>query len=233
MEEQILAKLNRLEQLILYHGMLGFSGGRRFVYVQSTKQGLWSDIATDEPITAKALTGYLLELHRKEDTVPKLHVTIKTRDEEVVLCSGFETNFSRDIMAAIAQLSPEQIAAPIKVVPQLIEKPKKGQPYVAGNVISVLDDRVIYTQHVKAQNNADQLFVKAQAKLSPQPPKLKAVAPAPKSEPVDWKALCQQYNILPPVIKAIACELGLPERDLNAAQSARLFHALQSRGMIA
>jgi hypothetical protein len=168
--EHLTQRVQSLEQMIRDQGLLGLTQGRRFIYIQNTKRSLWAFIDTDEPVPAVALTGYVTDLYRKEDEVPKLHVVVRTREDEFVLCSGFETHFSRDVMAAIAQLTPEQAHRPLKIVPCLkelkkaeAEADKTVKKPVYANVL--LDDRTIYTGQLKQQLSAEELFAKAQAVL--------------------------------------------------------------------
>lgn len=246
-------QIQELKQIIQDQGTLGFTQGRRFIYIQNTKRSLWSFIANDEPVDAVALTGYIIDLYRKEDEIPKLHIAIRTREEEFVLCSGFETHFSRDVMAAIAQLTPQQIRRPLKIMPCLKEIKKADQIKDAGvkkpvyaNVL--LDDKTLYTYQLKQKLSADELFVQAQTVLhngaishqsipsKPQAVNAKAIA-KPKSTPssasshkaVDWKAFCCQYGVLPGALKALAQELGLPIGKLNTQQSATLYQHAYSR----
>jgi hypothetical protein len=241
--QQVIQKLEQLEHIIFDQGTLGLSQGRIFVYVQKAKQSLWTFIASDEPVNAVSITGYMIDLYRKQDEVPKLHIVIRTRDAEYVLCSGFETHFSRDVMAAIAQLTPAQAKRPIKIVPT-IKEPKPGektaqhQPVYA-NVL--LDNRTIQTYRLKKDLSADELFQKAIAVLNGKtvnPPPGLNDKPTPASStlnqevepsPVNWKGFCQQYGISPDQLKAIAHELNLPMGKLNPGQSAALYQEAYNR----
>ena len=254
--QSLSAQVQQLEQMIRDQGTLGLTYGRRFIYIQQTKGGkghgpsLWSFIAEDEPVKATALTGYVIDLYRKEDDIPKLHVVVQTRDEEYVLCSGFETHFSRDVMAAIAQLTPEQACRPLKIVPCLKDVQRQGagdrsfKKPIYANVL--LDDKTIYTHTLKKQFSADALFLKAQRVLSGQtgPMVEPKASPTPdevvvsrsphpsvtvEAQSVDWKAFCRQHGILPGVLKALAQELGLPMEKLNPRQSALLYHQAYAR----
>ncbi len=259
--KRILEKLNNIEQLIQDQRSLGFGDAgqdRQFIYVKKERTHLWAFIKEDKPITAKSLSGYVVDLYRKEDDVPKLHIVMRTRDAEYVLCSGFETHFSRDVMAAIAQLTPQQAKRPLKVIPTVKEpkpgeaKSNKPQPVYA-NVL--FDDRTLRTFDLKKQFSADELFIKAklvlEGKAAPRPvakpPALDSAPPtdmrdrtvgAPsgggesvegvKTETVDWKGFCQQYGVLPEVLMALAEELGLPMGKLNPRDSATLYQAAYS-----
>ncbi|MCM1981685.1 hypothetical protein [Lyngbya confervoides] len=182
----LLRKVEHLEQQIYDQGTLGFTQGRRFIYIQNTKRSLWSYIDTDEPVNAIALTGYIVDLYRKEDEVPKLHVAMRTREEEYVLCSGFETHFSRDVMAAIAQLTPDQLRRPLKIIPCLKDVKKAGQEGdksikkpVYANVL--LDDKTLYTSALKQRLSAEDLFMQAQAVLQGKAKAATIAAPVPAS----------------------------------------------------
>lgn len=168
--EHLTQRVQSLEQVIRDQGLLGLTQGRRFIYIQNTKRSLWAFIDNDEPVPAVALTGYVTDIYRKEDEIPKLHVVVRTREDEFVLCSGFETHFSRDVMAAIAQLTPEQAHRPLKIVPCLKEL-KKAEADVDKTVKKpiyanvLLDDRTIYTGQLKQQLSPEELFEKAQVVL--------------------------------------------------------------------
>jgi hypothetical protein len=68
-----------------------------------------------------ALTGYLKELRfenterRKKETC-KLLITIQA-DRTYILESGYDTHFSKCILAAIATLTPQQLYSPITLQP--------------------------------------------------------------------------------------------------------------------
>ena len=255
--QDLAAQVKHLEQVIRDQATLGLTHGRRFIYIQNTKRSLWNFIADDEPVKATALTGYIVDLYRKEDEIPKLHVIMRTREEEYVLCSGFETHFSRDVMAAIAQLSTTQAHRPLKIMPCLKDLKLRGatadkriKKPVYANVL--LEDQTLYTHKLKQQFNADELFTQAQQVLagtssqafdpeSCQPEAIQPVTimrspqspeqPAPNSpvESVDWTAFCQQYGIFPGMLKSLARELGLPMGKLNPRQSALLYQQAYSR----
>lgn len=170
----LMAQVKHLEQLIQDQGTVGLTHGRRFIYIQNTKRSLWNFIADDEPVNAVALTGYITDLYRKDDEIPKLHVVVRTREEEFVLCSGFETHFSRDVMAAIAQLTPAQAHRPLKIIPCLKEIKTRNASLdqsikkpVYANVL--LDEQTLYTHKLKQQFSADELYVKAREVITGQP----------------------------------------------------------------
>ena len=251
-------KIDQLQQIIQDQGTLGLTHGRRFIYIEKTKKSVWAFVDTDEPVDAIALTGYITEIYRKEGDHPKLHIVMRTREEEFVLCSGFETHFSRDVMAAIAQLTPELAKRPIKIVPTVKESPaksgaeRKGHQPVYANCISATGS-TIRTFQMKRDYSAAQLFEKAIVVLSSksefqgfqrvhvsatpctesrdyvrETQPVQAVS-TPKTESVDWKAFCQQYGVLPGALKALATELGLPQGKLNPSQSATLYQAAYGR----
>lgn len=231
---QLIQRIELLERIILDQGSLGLSQGRQFIYIQKTKTSAWTFIATDEPVNATSITGYIVDIYRKEDDVPKLHIVIRTRKAEYVLCSGFETHFSRDVMAAIAQLKPQQLKRPLKIVPT-VKEPKPGEKQsnhqpVYANVL--LDDQTIRTFQLKKDLSAQDLFQRAIAVLkgktqSNQSKASSALAPQEegKSQPVDWKVFCRQYGVFPEALKELATELGLPQGKLNPTQSAQLYDA--------
>ena len=255
---QLQRQVLQLEQMILDQGRLGLSQGRTFIYVQKSKQSLWTFIATDEPVPASSITGYVIDLYRKEDEVPKLHVVIRTQDAEYVLCSGFETHFSRDIMAAIAQLKPIQLKRPLKFIPSYKEpkpgeKQGKHQPVYA-NVL--FNDQTIRTYQFKRDYSADELFKRARSVLrnsqihkgesfdasdskpegTPEPslppiPPLKSLTPESQTS-VDWEAFCETYQVEPGELKTLALDLGLPLAKLSPNQNAQLYDAAWKKFVI-
>ena len=229
---QLLQHIEELKRMIQDQATLGLGQDRQFIYVQKTKKSLWSFITTDEPVNANSITGYITDLYRKEDEVPKLHIVVRTREAEYVLCSGFETHFSRDVMAAIAQLKPQQLKRPLKIVPT-VKEPKPGEKQsshqpVYANVL--LDDQTIRTYQLKRDLSAQDLYERAIAVLkgkTQSSPVKASIAPMPKvegkSQPVDWKVFCKQYGVFPEALKDLANELGLPQGKLNTQQTAQLY----------
>ena len=94
------------------------------IYCNRQHGGLWYTLSNSEPsaVPQTALTGYLKELRfenterRKKETC-KLLITIQA-DRTYILESGYDTHFSKCILAAIATLTPQQLYSPITLQPQ-------------------------------------------------------------------------------------------------------------------
>jgi hypothetical protein len=127
----LLAALMRQEELLkqlvasINKPKLGLhsEAGSSKIYCNRQHGGLWYTL-NGEPslVTATALTGYLKELRfenterRKKETC-KLLITVQA-DRTYILESGYDTHFSKSILAAIATLTPQQLYSPITLQPQ-------------------------------------------------------------------------------------------------------------------
>ncbi|WP_430686979.1 hypothetical protein [Leptolyngbya sp. AN02str] len=136
---QILAALTQQQQTLemiqkqLHQPPLGFSDAVGIVYVFCNRQhgSLWYRLdANGDPIAIchTALTGYLTSLEfprveRRNKEVIKLQATIKA-DTTYVLEAGYESQFAKGLLSAIAHLTPEELKQPITVVPQAGEDDK-------------------------------------------------------------------------------------------------------------
>ncbi|MHC0067673.1 hypothetical protein ACWATR_33070 [Nostoc sp. UIC 10890] len=128
---ELLAALMRQEELLkqlvasINKPKLGLhsEAGNCKIYCNRQHGGLWYTL-NGEPsdISQTALTGYLKELRfenterRKKETC-KLLITIQA-DRTYILESGYDTHFSKCILAAIATLTPQQLYSPITLQPQ-------------------------------------------------------------------------------------------------------------------
>jgi hypothetical protein len=127
----LLAALMRQEELLkqliasINKPKLGLhsDAGSCKIYCNRQHGGLWYKL-NGEPsaVPQTALTGYLKELRfenterRKKETC-KLLITIQA-DRTYILESGYDTHFSKCILAAIATLTPQQLYSPITLQPQ-------------------------------------------------------------------------------------------------------------------
>lgn len=130
---QLLAALTRQEELLkrlitaLDKPKLGFTNdiGAQFIYCNRSNGCLWYTLDADrkpQPITHRALTGHLRELRfekveRRGKETHKLLTTILA-DKTYILESGYDSNFSKCLLSAIATATPEQLIQPITISPQ-------------------------------------------------------------------------------------------------------------------
>ena len=129
---QILASLTQQQQLLekilsaLSKPQLGLhnDAGICKIYCNRQHSSLWYTLTNGEPIpvTATALTGYLKELRfeqteRRGKLCHKLIATIQA-DRVFLLESGYDTHFSKGMLAAVALLAPRQLLQPITIQPQ-------------------------------------------------------------------------------------------------------------------
>lgn len=94
------------------------------IYANRSNNCLWYTIRDGEvfPITQTALTGYLEELRfekveRRGKEVTKLQAFIKG-DRPYCVESGYDSQFSKGLLAAVALLTPRQLRSPIVIAPQ-------------------------------------------------------------------------------------------------------------------
>lgn len=94
------------------------------IYANRSNNCLWYTVRDGEvqPIIQTALTGYLQSLkfekvERRGKEVTKLMLYIRA-DRSYCIESGYESHFSKGLLATIASLNPEQIKLPITVMPQ-------------------------------------------------------------------------------------------------------------------
>ena len=94
------------------------------IYANRSNNCLWYTVRAGEviPIAHSALTGYLQELkfeqvERRGKPVTKLMTYLKG-DRPYCIESGYDSQFSKGLLAAIAQLTSAQLTRPITIIPQ-------------------------------------------------------------------------------------------------------------------
>lgn len=127
--QQIAQQNELLQQLVAALGVqqkLGFgdSPRPRYIYCNRSQGGLWyflSDDASRTPqsITQTALTCLIDRLEFKQverrgrDTW-KTHLHVKG-DRPYILEAGYDSNFSRSLISALAVMTPQQLQSPITI----------------------------------------------------------------------------------------------------------------------
>jgi len=86
---------------------------------------LWYTIKGGEPspVEAISISGYVVKfqfevLTRMGEEAKKLQTTISTGDRLYTLESSHDSNFSKGLMAAFAEMTPEQLRHPVTIEPQ-------------------------------------------------------------------------------------------------------------------
>ncbi|WP_341531506.1 hypothetical protein WKK05_36025 (plasmid) [Nostoc sp. UHCC 0302] len=133
---ELLAALMRQEELLkqlvasINKPKLGLhsDAGSCKIYCNRHNKSLWYMLSNNEPvaITQTALTGYLRELKfeksdRNGEEKCKLLISIQA-DKLYILESGYDTHFSKSILAAVALLTPQQLYSPVTIQPQAGDK---------------------------------------------------------------------------------------------------------------
>lgn len=127
--EQMLAILSLISQQInqqTSNNNLGLRSdfGTLKIYCNRTNGCNWYTLDSENnpiPIQEKGLRGYLVdikfeEVERRQKKCWKLLTTINA-DRVYLLESGYETHFTKGLLAAIAVLAPTQLSEPIVVSP--------------------------------------------------------------------------------------------------------------------
>lgn len=129
---QLLSALNRQQQILemilstLERPKFGFhsDAGTVFVYCNRHNGCLWYTLTNGEPtsINNTALTGYLRQLRfekvqRRGKECHKLLTTIQG-DRLYLLESGYDSHFSKGLLATVATLTPQNLLQPITIQPQ-------------------------------------------------------------------------------------------------------------------
>jgi 6-phosphogluconolactonase (cycloisomerase 2 family) len=100
----------------------------RYIYCNRSNNCLWywiNDSREVVPIPKAALTGYVEKLEFKQverrgkDTW-KLHLHIRA-DRRYVLEAGYDSNFSKSLISALAAITPQQLQQPITIEVQAAE----------------------------------------------------------------------------------------------------------------
>lgn len=219
-----------LQTAVRQQPTLGLNDGRDYIVIERDKSSLWHRFENDEPvpIKAKVLKGYLKQVAFVDKEYPKLHVFIEG-DREYVLVTGFETHFSRELLAAIATLTPTDLNFPVIIKPDIGseegESKSKHKP-VFCNVIS--QGRTVKPGSLR---NLDihALFQRAEAVLQGKSSPSKAPRVATQANPIDWGQVCRDLGIAAGQLKALAQELKLPMGKLSPAQSEQLYQAVRRK----
>lgn len=244
LQQQVSTLRTELQQ----QSTLGFSNGRDYIIIERDKNILWHRFENDEPvpIKAKILKGYIKRVAFIDKEYPKLHVFIEG-DREYVLVTGFETHFSRELLAAIASLKPADLSHPVIIKPDVGDGDSKHKP-VFCNVIH--QGRTVKPGTLRNMD-IQQLFQRAEAILQPETKTPKQSTPKPttpqqpkpsnqqlqpskgtnavtplKPAAVDWRKVCRDLNISVQDLKAVARSLGLPEGKLTRSQTGQLYQAV-------
>lgn len=135
--EQLIAQQNDLLQQLVdllkpAGRQLGFgqSPRPRYIYCNRSQGGLWYFLAEDpertpQPIPHTALTCLVERLEfkqveRRGKEIWKTHLSV-TADRPYILEAGYDSNFSRSLLSALASLSPQQLQKPITIEVQAAE----------------------------------------------------------------------------------------------------------------
>ncbi|WP_341528481.1 hypothetical protein WKK05_03815 [Nostoc sp. UHCC 0302] len=140
------------------------------VYCNRHNKSLWYTLSNDEPvaITQTALTGYLRELKfeksdRNGEEKCKLLISIQA-DKLYILESGYDTHFSKSILAAVALLTPQQLYSPVTIQPQAGDKGTvlfcrvwAGSELIIANYNEQTDFKVIARQAIEVVKAANEI----------------------------------------------------------------------------
>lgn len=134
--EQLIAQQNSLLQQLIdvmqQKQQLGFgqSSRPRYVYCNRSQGGLWYFLSEDsnrtpQPIAHNALTCLVEKLEfkqveRRGRETWKTHLYVQS-DRSYILEAGYDSNFSRSLISALAILAPAQIQRPITIEVQAAE----------------------------------------------------------------------------------------------------------------
>ena len=100
----------------------GFTDGLRYVHIEKNGKYLWHEYDESQEkkaIKAESLRGFVRKVSiTKSD---RLEVIIVGGDRDIALQSGKDTNFSKSILASLAQLGPQNIGNFLLIRPDTIE----------------------------------------------------------------------------------------------------------------
>lgn len=134
--EQLIAQQNELLQHLIQmlnaKQPLGFGEPPRpkYIYCNRSQGGLWYSLSeetnrTPQPISHPALTCLVeklefkqVERRGKETWKTHLHVNA---DRPYILEAGYDSNFSRSLLCALAAMPPQQLQQPITIEAQAAE----------------------------------------------------------------------------------------------------------------
>ena len=189
---------------------LGFSDGREYIIIERDKTALWHRFEDDRPVPIlfQVLKGYLRDIAHVEKEYPKLHVFIEA-DRDYVLVTGFETHFSREILAAIAALSPEALTEPVIIKPDTGSETGESKRHKPVFCNMIQQGRVVRPGPLR-DLEIQQLFQRACLVLGK----------------VDWKHVCHDLQITPEQLKTVAEQLHLPLGKLTPPQTMELHDAV-------
>jgi hypothetical protein len=125
---QLIEQLRRIADAQAPPKKLGFGEApktTRYVFCNRKHGGVWyslNDQSQPVNIEHPALTGYIRKLEfketiRREEKSHKLHCYIEA-DRMYVLESSATAHFSKGLMSAIAQVTPDELKEPITIHPQ-------------------------------------------------------------------------------------------------------------------
>lgn len=126
--KEMLQELRRIRELLEAGRPLGFGKKQEplFVFIRHSQESLWYSrdkrVGENVPIPEHDLTGYLKNVWRFDrsdqntgEVVAKLMLEISA-DREYIIQSGFETNFSKSLLAGLLELDPEDLKDPVTLV---------------------------------------------------------------------------------------------------------------------
>jgi hypothetical protein len=213
-----------LRSAIAHQPTLGFSDGRDYISIERDKNILWHRFENDEPVPVKSklLKGYLTRIAYIEKEYPKLHVFIRG-DREYVLVSGIETHFSRELLAAISTLKPEDLQYPLIIKPDTGteegESKSKHKP-VFCNLFN--QGRLVKPGGVRNLEPLE-LFRRAEAVLQGK------TQPTESEKAINWGQVRQELGITPDELKDLARTLDLPMGKLTSCQAELLLREAYTR----
>ena len=133
--ERMVAELVRIREALERGQTLGFGKKEEptYLFVHHPKSAedvdhLWywrdKNQRVNHPIRESDLTGFLRSVYRRDrsdssgDAVPLLNVSIDA-DKPYVLQTGFFTNFSISLLAALNELEPHDLTEPVTLVAEM------------------------------------------------------------------------------------------------------------------
>lgn len=124
--EALKAQVERLRAEVRVVRQLGFDGDRKYIFIGDKYGGLWYSLdAAKNPvkIESSVLTGYIRKAEFKSvgegvKATQKLLIHVDA-DRQYVIWTGHQTHFAKGILSAIAAMTPEQLARPVRINPQL------------------------------------------------------------------------------------------------------------------
>ncbi|GAB4382663.1 MAG: hypothetical protein Kow00121_43230 [Elainellaceae cyanobacterium] len=134
--EQLISQQNTLLQqlvnLLAHQQSLGFGDSPRpkYIYCNRSQGGIWYSLSEDstrtpQPIAQPALTCLVEKLEfkqveRRGRETWKTHLHVQG-DRYYILEAGYDSNFSRSLLCALAAITPSQLQRPITIEAQAAE----------------------------------------------------------------------------------------------------------------